>query len=176
MDSASSERFKKKTTSLCKITSCDDSGFCRERQLCIYKKYHRAAAQLYADDFTAEPKRADDLNIQARYRAACCAALAAVGQGEDTAKLDGKERSRWRKQALDWLRADLTIYGKLLDGGNPQVRTLIQQRLQHWQSDADLSGLRDKDAVAQLPDQERQACEKLWADLAALQKKIEHKN
>jgi hypothetical protein len=131
---------------------------------------------LYGDAFAAEPKRVDDLNAQDRYHAACCASLVAAAQGEDAAKLDDKERSRWRKQALEWLRADLTIYGKLVDGGNRQVRTLILQRLQHWQSDADLSGLRDKDAVAQLPDQERQACEKLWADLAALQKKIEHKN
>jgi serine/threonine-protein kinase len=140
-------------------------------QLCIYKKYLRAAAQLYADAFAVEPKRADDLNGQARYNAACYAALAAAGQGEDAAKLDSKERSRWRNQALDWLRADLTAYSKLLDGGNPQVRTLIQQRLRHWQSDADLSGLRDKDAVAQLAAEERQACEKLWADVAAFAKK-----
>jgi Flp pilus assembly protein TadD len=140
-------------------------------QLCEYKKYHRAAAQLYADAFAAESKLADDLNAQHRYNAACCAALAAAGQGEDAAKLDSKERARWLKQALDWLRADLTAYGKLLDGGKPQVRTLVQQRLQHWQHDADLSGLRDKDAVAQLPADERQACERLWADVAALSKK-----
>jgi len=40
------------------------------------------------------------------------AALAAAGQGEDAAKLDDKERTRLRKQALDWLRADLALRRK----------------------------------------------------------------
>jgi serine/threonine-protein kinase len=143
-------------------------------QLCIYKKYLRAAAQLYADAFAAEPKRADDLNAQDRYNAACCAALAAAGQGEDAAKLDSNERVRWRKQALHWLRADLTAYGKLVDGGSkPETRTLVRQRLQHWQGDTDLAGIRDAKELAKLPSDERQACEKLWTDVAALLKKTQ---
>jgi hypothetical protein len=48
----------------------------------------------------------------------------------------------------------------------------VQQRLQHWQRDADLSDLLDKDAVAQPRADERQTCEKFWADVAALSKKI----
>jgi tetratricopeptide (TPR) repeat protein len=144
-------------------------------QSCLGKGYFRAAAQLYADVFAAEPKRADDLNSGHRSNAASCAALAAAGQGEGAAKLDSKDRSRWHKQSLDWLRADVTAYGKLVDGGNPQDRALVQQRLQHWQNDPDLSGLRDKDAVAKLPAQERQACEKLWTDVAALLSKTQPK-
>jgi hypothetical protein len=42
---------------------------------------------------------------QYRYNAACCAALAAGGQGKDADKLDDKERARLREQACDWLRA-----------------------------------------------------------------------
>jgi tetratricopeptide (TPR) repeat protein len=142
-------------------------------QLCIDKKYHCAAAQLYADAFDSEPKRADDLESGYRYNAACCAALTAAGQGEDVAKLDSKERSRWRKQALDWLRADLTAYGKLVDSSKPQDRTLVKQRFQHCQHDPDLVGIRDAKELAKLPTEERQACEKLWADVAALVKKSE---
>jgi hypothetical protein len=37
-----------------------------------------------------------------------------------------------------------------------------------WQSDADLAGLRDKDALAKLPIPEQEACRRLWADVAAL--------
>jgi Flp pilus assembly protein TadD len=144
-------------------------------QLCAFKKHNRVAAQLYADAFAAEPKRADDLSTQDRYNAACCAALAAAGQGQDAAKLDSKERSRWRKQSLDWLRGDLTADGKLLDGGKPEDRALVRQNLQHWQQDADLSSLRDKDGVSKLPAEERQACEKLWADVAALLAKAQPK-
>jgi hypothetical protein len=42
-----------------------------------------------------------------RYNAACAAALAACGQGKDSAKRDAQERARLRRQALDWLREGL---------------------------------------------------------------------
>jgi hypothetical protein len=59
------------------------------------------------------PKLAADLKWQRRYNAACAAALAAAGKGEDAAKLDEKECDRWRKQALDWLKAELDAYTPL---------------------------------------------------------------
>jgi hypothetical protein len=40
---------------------------------------------------------------------------------------------------------------------------------------ADLASIRDPAAVAKLPDGEREACQKLWADVAALLKKVEGK-
>jgi tetratricopeptide (TPR) repeat protein len=153
----------------------DNAERLRLAQLCIHKKYHRAAARLFADAFAAEPKRADDLNTQDRYNAACCAALTAAGQGEDAAKVDEKERDRGRRRALDWLRADLIAYGKLLDGGKREDRTLVRQRLQHWQRDADLCGVREKDAVAKLPADEQETCRKLWADVAELFQKAQGK-
>ena len=42
-----------------------------------------------------------------RYEAATAAALAGSSQGEDAGPLDDKERARWRRQALSWLRQDL---------------------------------------------------------------------
>jgi serine/threonine-protein kinase len=140
-------------------------------QLCAFKKYHRAAAQLYADAFAAEPKRADDLESGYRYDAACCAALAAAGQGEDAAKLDDKERARLRKQALDWLRADLALHTKQLARAQAADRAQVRHQMRHWQQDSGLAAIRDKAALAQRPADERQACEKLWADVASLLKK-----
>jgi tetratricopeptide (TPR) repeat protein len=143
-------------------------------RLCQSKKLYRAAARFCADAFAAEPKLADDLQAQHRYNAACYAALAGHGQGEDAQQLDAAERTRWRQQALAWLRADLTAYTKLLDGDKPDARTLVQQRMRHWQQDTDLAGLRDKDALAKLPAEEREACQKLWADVAELRKKADN--
>jgi len=51
----------------------------------------------------------------------------------------------------------------------------IRQTLQHWQKDADLTDIRDQTAVGTLPAGEREACEKLWAAVAALLKKVEEK-
>jgi hypothetical protein len=44
-----------------------------------------------------------------------------------------------------------------------------------WQKAADLAGIHDSDAVAKLPPEEQEACKKLWADVAALLKKVEEK-
>jgi tetratricopeptide (TPR) repeat protein len=140
-------------------------------ELCIIKKLYRTAARLYADTFAADPKLADDLTAGHRYNAACYAALAAAGHGEDAAKLDAKERERLRKQALDWLRADLTLHTKHLESGQAADRAQVRQQMMHWQQDSDLAAIRDVAALAKLPADERQACEKLWADVAALLKK-----
>jgi hypothetical protein len=44
--------------------------------------------------------------------------------------------------------------------------------LQHWQKDAGLAGIRDPHAVAKLPADEQEACKQLWADVAALLRKV----
>jgi hypothetical protein len=49
----------------------------------------------------------------------------------------------------------------------------VSAALRHWQKDADLAGLRDKEALAKLSAEERAACANLWADVAALLKKAE---
>jgi serine/threonine-protein kinase len=135
------------------------------------RKLHAAAARCAADAFAADPKLADDLRAAHRYNAACCAALAAAGQGEDAAKLDDKERARLRKQALDWLRADLVLRSKQLASGQPADRATVQQALRHWQQDSDLAGIRDAAWIVNLPAEELQACRQLWADVAALLKR-----
>jgi hypothetical protein len=137
----------------------------------LLKDAQTLGLEAIADAFAAEPTLADDLNAKHRYNAACSAALAAAGQGKDAAKLDAKERARWRRKALDWLRADLEAWRKALDEGKPSDRAKALAALRHWQQDADLAGLRDEKALAGLPTDERDACRKLWADVAALVQK-----
>jgi serine/threonine-protein kinase len=139
--------------------------------VCQLKKRYHAAARLYAHVFAADPKRADDLKAGHRYNAACYAALAAAGRGQDAAQLDAKERAHWRQQAVAWLRADLTSWARELKGTKPSDCLAVAAKMRHWQRDADLVGIRDKDAVAKLPAEEQKACQQLWADVAALRKK-----
>jgi tetratricopeptide (TPR) repeat protein len=141
--------------------------------VCQAKKLHHARTRLYLDAFAADPKLADDLKAGHRYSAACSAALAAAGQGEDAAGLDEKQRARLRQQALDWLSADLALHAKRLPSGKPADRAAVQSALRLWQKDADLAGLRDRDALAKLPAQEQKAFAQLWADVAALLKQAE---
>jgi len=145
-------------------------------QLCHPKKLYGASARFWSEAFQAQPKLADDMQGQNRYNAACDAALAGSGQGKDDLPLDDAARARWRNQAIDWLKADLTAWSKLLGSGPPQVRQSIQQALQHWKVDTDLAGLRDAAALAKLPENEQKACRALWAEVDALLAKSQGTN
>jgi serine/threonine-protein kinase len=87
--------------------------------VCQFKGLRRAAVRLYADAFASDPKLAEDLTTEARYRAAGCAALAGCGLGEDCASLNEVERERWRRQAREWLQSDLVAWAKKLAGSLP---------------------------------------------------------
>jgi serine/threonine-protein kinase len=137
-----------------------------------YKGRPRAAVGFFIEAFRAEPRLADDLRVQYRYNAACAAVLAAAGQGLDAGKLDVKERERFRKQALDWLQADLARYTRDAENANPNLRRAIQQRLTHWQQDRDLGPVREEKPLAAFSETERAAWRKLWADVAALRNKV----
>jgi tetratricopeptide (TPR) repeat protein len=141
--------------------------------VCQAKKLHRTATDLWTAVFAADPKLATDLVASHRYNAACCACLAAAGQGEDADKIDDKERARLRKQALDWLRADLALHTKLSDKGSQAVRSFVEQKMRHLQQDSDLAGIRGAEALARLPAEQRATFTQLWSDVAALLKKVE---
>jgi serine/threonine-protein kinase len=142
-------------------------------RVCLYKRLYAASARLYAHAFAAQPQLANDPRTHPRYNAACAAALAAAGQGKDADKIGAKERTRYRKQALDWLRADLAMWSKLLEKATPQQRTLVQMILAHWKCDVDLVTVRDQEALAQLPEAEREAWQKLWANVDALRQRAQ---
>jgi tetratricopeptide (TPR) repeat protein/serine/threonine protein kinase len=128
---------------------------CRE-----YGRPH-AAARLFAAAFAAQPALADDLDGAHRYYAACAAARAADAGSDKT--LGEAERAGLRRQALAWLRADLTLRTGLLRGGKSVVWALTI-----WQTDITLSGVRDRARLGKLPAAERQEWQRLWADVAAL--------
>jgi tetratricopeptide (TPR) repeat protein len=135
-------------------------------ELCYIKGLNRAVVRFFKEAFAAQPKLADDLDASHRYNAACAGALAGCGQGKDADKLDGKERARLRRQALDWLRADLEAYRGRLDKGPDTARSFVVNRMQDWLGDADLADVREPEALAKLPDIERQPWYELWAQVS----------
>jgi WD40 repeat protein len=136
---------------------------------CIYfKRLYAGGARLYTEAFAADPRLLEDYASGHRYDAACGAALAAAGQGNDAAALGAPERLRLRRQALDWLRADLEHWTKTLQSGKQEDRNQVLQKMQHWQQDSDLVGVRDRQGLAALPAAERRLWEQLWADVAGL--------
>jgi serine/threonine-protein kinase len=157
---------------------------------CQSRGRYRAAVSLVAEAFAADPGlaetlaaecrsragrgderpvgRLEDLNTECRYPAARCAALAGRGLGEDGAGLGAAERARWRKQARDWLRADLAVWSGRVDSKSRAARVLVGRLLRRWQTDPDLAGLREPDAVRSLPADEREECLALWKEVAAV--------
>jgi serine/threonine-protein kinase len=136
-----------------------------------YQQRYAASCRFFTEAFAHDARLADDLQQQHRYNAACAAALAGCGQGKDADQLTDPERARLRKQAVEWLRADLASWARQAQSKKPGDREQVRMTLEHWQDDADLAGLRDRAAVGKLPPDERESCLKLWADVAELLKK-----
>src|SRR5262249_736754 len=110
------------------------------------------------------------------YVAACVAALAGCGQSQaalvvehahhpgvikDAARLSDQERAGLRKQAREWLRADLKRGRRLLGKGPATTRPRNGEEMEHWLRDSDFAGVRGVEALAKLPESERQAWQML---------------
>jgi hypothetical protein len=75
------------------------------------------------------------------------------------------ERARLRRQALDWLRADLEVWGGLLDSEPDKTRPVLVQQMRHWLEDPDFAGVHG--LLAQLPEAEWEPWQDLWEEAAA---------
>jgi serine/threonine-protein kinase len=142
-------------------------GFAR---VCLVKKLYGTSARLFEEVSTMSSKWADDPKTGNRCDAACAAAQAGCGPGKDEPPLDEPARARWRKQALDWLRADLARWTQVADS-TPQNHAAVQKELQRWQYTPRLAGLRDETDLAKLPEGEREAWRKFWAEVETLGKR-----
>jgi serine/threonine-protein kinase len=139
---------------------------------CEFEGRMGTAARLYADALATEPELAEDVAAGIRYHAARVAALAGCCQGKDADQLRDDERTLRRRQALDWLRQDLTWSAKLFEGRKAQTNDWIVTRLRFWLVDPDLAGVHTKDALARLLKEDRAQWERLWSDVDVLLKRV----
>jgi serine/threonine-protein kinase len=141
-----------------------------------YRSLYVTATRYYFDSFDIDPKQVTDLRAPHRSNAAYAAALAAAGQGEDTRLLPDKVVVMvvvmLRRQALNWLRAELSKYSEQA-GRDTAAKQFVLDRLVHWQQDSELASVRDRQPLDQLPDDERRSWQSFWIDVADLLKRIE---
>jgi tetratricopeptide (TPR) repeat protein len=128
------------------------------------KRYARAA-ELYRTAFARSPAMADDPMLGKRYNAACSAARAGCGLGEDAADLPTGTREGWRRQSLAWLRAELAGWERRLTNATLNDRRMVQNKLNHWQTDRDLECVRAASALAALPEAERTEWARFWVEV-----------
>jgi serine/threonine-protein kinase len=135
---------------------------------CHFKNRTRAMARLYADAFAAAPALADDLVAGHRYNAARVAAQAGCGHGADATGLGQEERARWRQQAQQWLRADLTARARALAADSAANRGAVRLALMRWRIEPDLACVREPGQLNRLRADERKQFRALWAEVAAM--------
>jgi serine/threonine-protein kinase len=138
--------------------------------VCILKRGYLAAVILSQQAYKDDARLADDLDKGKRYNAACAAALAAAGKDAEGTPLDRAERAQLRSQALQWLRADLAVWVKRLDGSKPPERAQVAAGLHDWQEDGDLASVRDA-GLTKLPKDERNEWQKLWKEVEEVRKR-----
>jgi serine/threonine-protein kinase len=136
--------------------------------VCRFKNRTCAAAQLYADAFTADARLAGDSQFNHRYNAARSAALAGCGLGEDASGLGEAQRKHWHGQALQWLRAELAARSRALDADTTAARSGVCEELTRWQKEPDLACVRDPDQLDKLAADERKEYQAIWEQVAAV--------
>ena len=73
------------------------------------------------------------------------------------------------------MRADLTAWGKRLDKNPEMAKPAVAQTLAHWLEDTDFNGVRGAEALAKLPEGERDAWQQLWKDVETLRERSQAK-
>ena len=125
------------------------------------KRMYATAVALWTKAFAIDPKLANDSIFNSRYTAAAAAAMGGCGKGSEGQSLDEPAKAKLRRQALDWLKADLAA-NLGAAGRSPRDGHLTELTLLAWKANIDLAGVRDQDGLAILPDVERTEWQELW--------------
>jgi hypothetical protein len=145
--------------------SATERAYCAT--VCHKKHLYAAAVRFYTEVFAEGRRFVGEQPSGPRYNAACAAALAGCGQGTDAGNLPDKDYVRLRTQSFKWLRDDLAAWRTILEKHGDKARPAVVQQMRHWLDDSDFNGVRGPDALARLPDSEREGWQKLWAEVAA---------
>ncbi len=137
----------------------------------VYKHLYLRSAQFYAEAFAQQPELADQIPKDYRYNAACAAAQVSAGADKEAEALEPHERSRWRKQALAWLRANLRYWTQQANGP-AQSRAATQRTLLHWKQDSDLAGVREAAVLAKMPTAEQKEWQQFWEEVDAVLRRL----
>jgi serine/threonine protein kinase len=87
---------------------------------------------------------------------------------QDDPPFQATAMAKRRRQALDWLNADLSQWAKSLETCPAPVKALVAQVLKHWKTDTDLAAIREEKEPAKLSEEERAAFKQLWNDVDQL--------
>jgi hypothetical protein len=128
----------------------------------IDAKRHVEVVQATQAAFQHNPNWAEDPRNYLRVQAARSALDCALGKGQNVPP--PAERSAYRKQALDFLTAELAAYQKFPASEQPSVLRMMQK----WLREVGWMPVRDAKALEALPPEERDAWNKFWVEVREL--------
>ncbi len=134
------------------------------------RAFYALAARLFAEALASDPNLAADRRAQHAYNAACAAARAGTGKSNDDPQPDDAEKSQLRRQALVWLKAELTAWKPLSKTADPGNNEMAAKALAYWKQDPDLAAIRDEPLLSKLPDPERKEWQALWSEVESRNK------
>lgn len=122
--------------------------------LCYYKRRYAAAVRYFGE--IAAGRATDARNTDFLFIAAGAAMRASIDAKDDA------DRTRFRLQALDWLKAMLEQAAKFQIHGD---------EIGDWRFHPAFAGVREPAALANIPAAERLEWEKIWTEVAAVAKR-----
>jgi eukaryotic-like serine/threonine-protein kinase len=128
------------------------------------RRMFSTAATLWTKAFAIDPKLVIDTTLSSRYAAAAAAAMAGCGKGIDEPALDDAAKARRRSQALNWLKAELAAHSESATD-SPKNGHEVELMLLSWRADIELTGVRDKAGLADLPEAERNEWQAFWLEV-----------
>jgi eukaryotic-like serine/threonine-protein kinase len=137
-------------------------------RLAFARDQPEAAARLWTAAFSASPDLAADLVAMNRFQAARAATRAGTEGVRENAEFGAESRAKWRRQAVEWLRADLAASTAIVNSGTSPQRAGVARRLSRWQVDPTLASIRDELALSSLPEAERRSLREFWDSVQAV--------
>ncbi|MBL8897327.1 MAG: tetratricopeptide repeat protein [Planctomycetes bacterium] len=140
------------------------SAFVSAARLASRRGQNAMAARTYARAFAAFPELSRTAPYL--YHAACEAALAGCGQGEDAGTLDEEGRAALREQARRWLSQETDRLRQEIAAGAERAKAAREQ-MGFVRQSTELAGVRGE-SLDTLPEAEASAWRELWRQIEAL--------
>ena len=118
--------------------------------VCQFQGLAAHCARLYTDAFAADPALATRPDPDLRFAAACAAAMAAGGVGQDSGSLNPAQRTDMRAAALKWLTDDLDAMTAQLNLGDHDSSDRFERNLKLWRSTSELASVRRESDLQKL--------------------------
>jgi serine/threonine protein kinase/Flp pilus assembly protein TadD len=151
-----------------KLSSAEEELACAA--MCVRKKLYSPAVRFYREAFQADPNCAGTH----RYDAACAAAMAGCGHEADAEEISNRDRTGLRKQALEWLCADLVSLEEQWHTSPDKARVAVAKSLRRWQHDTEFAAVR-ADGLALLSEAEQMEWRTFWAEVQKLRAEVDAK-